>query len=55
MTEKVTFRISEDLKGDLEKVYDSLTTDGLDLDMSKVIRYLIAQGLEKLRYDGKLK
>jgi antitoxin component of RelBE/YafQ-DinJ toxin-antitoxin module len=55
MNEKITFRINEELKKDLFAVNEVLREEGLDLDASKIIRYLINQGLDKLRYDGKLK
>lgn len=55
VTNKFTFRLTDDMRAEIEKVYMTLSEDGLDMDDSKVIRYLIKKGIEKLKLEGKLK
>lgn len=55
MTEKITFRLDSDLGQELLKIYQSLEETGLDLDQSKVIRYVLKKGIEKLKLEGKIK
>lgn len=55
MTERKTFRIDEEMQKEFDKVLVSFNKDGLDLDESKLIRFLINKGLEKLRLEGRIK
>lgn len=55
MIEKITFRIDEVLREDLYAVYEYFQREGLELDNSKVIRYLLTKGIEKMKLEGKLK
>lgn len=55
MTEKVTFRLPEEMTKEFEKVYEYMRQEGIELDNSKLIRFLITKGLEKLRLESKIK
>lgn len=52
---RITVRLPEDMKEDVQKVVDYLTEENIDTDNSKVMRYLINKGLEKLRLENKIK
>lgn len=55
VVEKITFRITEDLKKDLDKVKEYLASEGMEFDGSKLVRYLMNKGIEKLQLEGKIK
>lgn len=55
VSEKITFRLSEELSTQLEEVCEYMDNQGIEMEKSKVIRYLITKGIEKLYLEGKLK
>lgn len=52
---RITVRLTDEMIEDVQKVVDYLTDEMLDTDNSKVMRFLINKGLEKLRLEGKIK
>lgn len=55
MTEKITFRLDSELGQELVKIIVALQNNGLDFDQSKVIRYVLRKGIEKLKLEGMIK
>lgn len=55
MNERITFRLNEEMRDVINQIHVEMGKDGLDLDDSKVIRFLINKGIEKLKLEGKLK
>jgi len=52
---RITVRLPEDMHKDIQAVVDYLEDNSIDTDNSKVIRFLINKGLEKLKLEGKIK
>lgn len=55
MNERITFRLNDEMRDVINQIHIVMGQDGLDLDDSKVIRFLINKGIEKLKLEGKLK
>lgn len=52
---RITVRLTDELIEDVQKVVDFLEEESIDTDNSKVMRFLINKGLEKLKLEGKIK
>lgn len=55
LVKRITFRLTKEQQEELLKVMESLNEIGLDLDESKLVRYVLNKGLEKLRLEGLIK
>lgn len=55
MDKRITFRVTNEMQEELDLVLQYLSREGLDLDESKLVRFLINKGLEKLKLEGVLK
>ena len=55
MVKRITFRVSDEQQEQINSVLQALNAMGIELDESKLIRYLINKGLEKLKLEGVIK
>jgi hypothetical protein len=52
---RITIRLTDEMQRDVNLVAGYFEESGIDTDNSKLMRYLITKGLEKIRLEGKIK
>jgi predicted DNA binding CopG/RHH family protein len=52
---RITIRLNDELMEEVQKVVDYMNEESIDTDNSKLVRFILHKGLEKLKLEGKIK